>query len=65
MMKKYKIKGFSRYLIDENLFIYNAKTGKKKKTTVTKDCVTITLYDDYLKRVNKSLLSFYELRIIE
>lgn len=61
-MKRYKIKGFPRYEIDDAMNIYSVKTGKKKKVTITRDSCGVTLYDKYLNRVNRTPLAFYALR---
>lgn len=62
-MQKYSIKGFRKYLIDDEMNIYNAKTGKKIKQRTTKDTVSVTLYDDFLKRVNRTPCAFYKLKV--
>lgn len=62
-MKRYKIKGFPKYEIDDQMNIYTAKTGKKKKVNINKDGgESVTLYDKYLKRVNRTPSAFYALR---
>lgn len=62
-MQKYNIEGFKKYLIDDEMNIYNAKTGKKIKQRTAKDTVSVTLYDDFLKRVNRTPYAFYKLKV--
>lgn len=62
-MKRYKIKGFPKYEIDDEMNIYTIRTRKRKGVTVNKDGgLSVTLYDKYLKRVNRTPSAFYDLR---